>query len=266
MGLISYYCLLVVVFIGLIIYDLLFYTTYQNDVCPPIEYTDAAADETTADENAAGNRILNLMTENIDEFINSQNAAQDETTDETTTDETTTDETATDEAATSSSAFANKLVTLPFIIILLYCGVIGLIILAMLGIYCFGKMPSERFGNLNMCWACLGIYVRNFAVLTRLLSWVGILLMAIHAIITITDEECQAAIHEYKQNKKIYRVEGAMYDSSILLILVNLCFWGATHCILPSLKLFIDAESFLYEPFDRTKGLAYWFCCIMLGP
>lgn len=77
---------------------------------------------------------------------------------------------------------------------------IGLIILAMLGIYCFGKMPSERFGNLSInilfffqldiCWACLGIYVRNFAVLTRLLSWVGILLMAIHAIITITDEEC----------------------------------------------------------------------------
>ena len=140
MGLISYYCLLVVVFIGLIIYDLIFYTTFQNDVCPPIEYTDAAADETTADENAAGNRMLI-----IDEFLNSQLAGQDET-----------DETAADEAATSSSAFANKLVyfhkqqvTLPFIIILLYCGVIGLIILAMLGIYCFGRMPSERFGNLS---------------------------------------------------------------------------------------------------------------------
>lgn len=56
----------------------------------------------------------------------------------------------------------------------------------MLGIYCFGKMSSERFGNLSknkykldMCWACLGIYVRNFACLTRLLSWVGLLLMAI---------------------------------------------------------------------------------------
>lgn len=69
----------------------------------------------------------------------------------------------------------------------MYCGVIGLIFLAMLGIYCFGKMPSERFGNLSsfynysqdICWACLGIYVRNFAVLTRLLSWVGLLLMAI---------------------------------------------------------------------------------------
>lgn len=63
---------------------------------------------------------------------------------------------------------------------------IGLIILAMLGIYCFGKMSSERFGSLSnkiilidMCWACLGIYVRNFAVLTRLLSWAGLLLMAI---------------------------------------------------------------------------------------
>lgn len=69
---------------------------------------------------------------------------------------------------------------------MLYCGLIGLIILAMLGIYCFGKMSSERFGNLSMsiilldiCWACLGIYVRNFAVLTRLLSWVGLLLIAI---------------------------------------------------------------------------------------
>ncbi|CAD8088068.1 unnamed protein product [Paramecium sonneborni] len=266
MGLISYYCLLVVVFIGLILYDLIFYTTFQNDICPPIEYTEANADETTtndtaADENAAGNRILNM-----DEFINSQIAKQDET-DETTTDETTTDETAAAaDEGTSSSAFANKLITLPFIIILLYCGVIGLIILAMLGIYCFGKMPSERFGNLNMCWACLGIYVRNFAVLTRLLSWLGILLMAVHAIITITDEECQAAVHEYIQNRIIYPTEGAMYQESIILIFVNLCFWGATHCILPSLKLFIDAESFLYEPFDRNKGLAYWFCCIMLGP
>lgn len=41
MGLISYYCLIVVVFIGLIIYDLLFYTTYTYDICPPIEYTSA---------------------------------------------------------------------------------------------------------------------------------------------------------------------------------------------------------------------------------
>lgn len=57
-----------------------------------------------------------------------------------------------------------------------------------------------------------------------------------------------------------------MYNSSILLVIVDLCFWGATHCLLPSLKLFIDAESFLYEPFDRSKGLAYWFCCVCLGP
>lgn len=57
-----------------------------------------------------------------------------------------------------------------------------------------------------------------------------------------------------------------MYDSSILLVLVNLGFWGATHCLMPSLKLFIDAESFLYEPYDRSKGLAYWCCCVFLGP
>lgn len=68
----------------------------------------------------------------------------------------------------------------------------------MLSIYCFGKMSSERFGNLSKqfiknldwCWACLGIYTRNFAVLTRLLSLVGLLLMAIQAILTITNEEC----------------------------------------------------------------------------
>lgn len=60
--------------------------------------------------------------------------------------------------------------------------------------------------------------------------------------------------------------KGAMYDSSILLVIVNICFWGATHCLIPSLKLGIDAESFLYEPFDRSKGLAYWFCCVFLGP
>ena len=54
MGLISYFCLLVVVFIALIIYDLLFYTTFSNDVCPPIEYT---VDEST---DEASNRLLNF--------------------------------------------------------------------------------------------------------------------------------------------------------------------------------------------------------------
>lgn len=90
MGLISYFCLLVVVFIALIIFDLIFYTTFSNDVCPPIEYT--------VDESTDEARLLEY-----------ELAAQ--TTDEATTDETAADETAADEAQTSSSMFANKLVS-----------------------------------------------------------------------------------------------------------------------------------------------------------
>jgi hypothetical protein len=85
MGLISYFCLLVVVFIALIIFDLLFYTTFSNDVCPPIEYT--------VDESTDEARLLEY-----------ELAAQ-------TADETAADETAADEAQTSSSMFANKLVS-----------------------------------------------------------------------------------------------------------------------------------------------------------
>lgn len=35
------------------------------------------------------------------------------------------------------------------IIIFVYCAIIALIILAMLSIYCFSGMSSERFGNLS---------------------------------------------------------------------------------------------------------------------
>lgn len=41
MGLLSYYCLVVVFVIGIVIYDLLFYTKYKNDVCPEIVPTPA---------------------------------------------------------------------------------------------------------------------------------------------------------------------------------------------------------------------------------
>lgn len=51
-----------------------------------------------------------------------------------------------------------------------------------------------------------------------------------------------------------------------MVVLVNLCFWGFTHCLMPLFKLFIDAEAFLYEPFDRDKSAAYHVCCSVLGP
>lgn len=63
MGLISYYCLIVVVFVALIIYDLLFYMTFKNDVCPEITY-ELATDETTDEgtTNATnGTRMLKLI-------------------------------------------------------------------------------------------------------------------------------------------------------------------------------------------------------------
>lgn len=57
-----------------------------------------------------------------------------------------------------------------------------------------------------------------------------------------------------------------MYNASIMLVIVNLGFWGATHCLIPLLKLIMDSEAFLYEPYDRTKSTAYYVCCGVCGP
>lgn len=67
MGLISYYCLIIVVFIGLIIYDLLFYSTFKNDVCPEIPLT-TAPEENTDEAATNGGRILKLI--DIDDYNN----------------------------------------------------------------------------------------------------------------------------------------------------------------------------------------------------
>lgn len=48
-----------------------------------------------------------------------------------------------------------------------------------------------------MCWACCGIYVRNFACLTRILSIIALLFIGIHAALTFFGEECKEAEHEY---------------------------------------------------------------------
>lgn len=57
-----------------------------------------------------------------------------------------------------------------------------------------------------------------------------------------------------------------MYRASIMFVLVNLGFWGATHLLLPLIKLIIDSEAFLYEPYDREKSMAYYICCGVFGP
>lgn len=66
MGLLSYYGLIIVAFLALIIYDLLFFVTYKSDICPeivPEPADEATADEAAADEAAAGGRLLNYLRE-----------------------------------------------------------------------------------------------------------------------------------------------------------------------------------------------------------
>lgn len=57
-----------------------------------------------------------------------------------------------------------------------------------------------------------------------------------------------------------------MSGDSWMLVIVNGFFWIFLHFLLPCLKLFIDSESFLYEPYDREKGFGYYVCCKLLGP
>ena len=39
---------------------------------------------------------------------------------------------------------------IPFLLLLMAVGIIVLVLIAMLGIYCFNKMSNERFGNLGI--------------------------------------------------------------------------------------------------------------------
>lgn len=63
----------------------------------------------------------------------------------------------------------------------------GLSVLALIGIQQFGDMPSERFGSLRKYyhiykawyWAGCGIYVRNFAFLIKMASYVALLLILV---------------------------------------------------------------------------------------
>jgi len=129
MGLLTYYFLIIVIFLALILYDLLFYVNYKTDQCPAI--VPILADSGTAT--------------NTTDTTNSTTTNTTDTTNSTTTN--TTDTTAT--TTTDPTYVTNNLVIIPLFIIILYGGIIVLCLLAMLGIYCFSGMSSERFGNLS---------------------------------------------------------------------------------------------------------------------
>jgi hypothetical protein len=61
-------------------------------------------------------------------------------------------------------------------------------------------------------------------------------------------------------------ITGAMYRQSIVVLMVDLGFWGVTHILLPILKTYIDQEAFLYEPVDSNTNFVYNILCNVLGP
>lgn len=128
------------------------------------------------------------------------------------------------------------------------------------------EIQVYKYFNKGLLWGCCGCYVRNFAVLTRIISLLLLLLIGVLAILLITNKNCKDAVHKYVVDFVEYEQPGAMYDAGIMLVIVDLGFWGASHCLIPLLKLIIDQEAFLYEPFDRDRSLAYYVCCQMLGP
>lgn len=53
-----------------------------------------------------------------------------------------------------------------------------------------------------------------------------------------------------------------MYDTSIIVNLVNFITWICLHYLFPALKnMFIDQDAFLYEPYDKTKSIVKYYLC-----
>lgn len=87
-----------------------------------------------------------------------------------------------DAAADSNSKTVDSslsLVTIPLIIVIFYGAMAFMTLLAMFFINLFSNMSSERFGKLGWCLGCCGIYVRNFAFIVRLLSYLILLLIGV---------------------------------------------------------------------------------------
>jgi hypothetical protein len=72
---------------------------------------------------------------------------------------------------------------------MVYGGMAGLTLIAIIGINSFAGMNSERFGKLRnyhsfilfiaWYWACCGFYVRNFAFILKIASYLVALLIGI---------------------------------------------------------------------------------------
>lgn len=98
--------------------------------------------------------------------------------------------------------------------------------------------------------------------MVRMLSYLVLLLLGVQACLIFFTPDCKDAKHITLDGIKV----GAMYEESITVLLVDLCFWGFSHCLFPLVKKTLDQEAFLYEPFDRDKSIVRYVLCDVLGP
>jgi hypothetical protein len=90
-------------------------------------------------------------------------------------------------------------------------------------------------------------------MLIKIASYVVLLLIAIQACLVLFAPDCD--LHT-----------GELYNQALMVVIIDACFWGFTHCILPLVKNQLDQEAFLYEPFDSSGNMAYYVLCNLFGP